>query len=225
MFLQIYGVTDALCLRLVRKYGNDAKSVLENDPYRIIRDVKGIGFKTADKIALNLGLSNNGPDRIDAGVLHIQQEAEDEGHTHMERREIALNATSLLETETQGVEERIQTLLDNEELIQTRPDCIQLPSAWKAEDTIAKSLLSVLKTKSSLPSIIIEKAIEWSQQKAGFKFAEAQSEGIRNALSSKVAILTGGPGTGKTTILRAIVSILKAKKGKNYANRTYWKSS
>ena len=70
MFLQTYGVTDALCLRLVRKYGNTAKTVLETDPYRIIREVKGIGFKTADKIALNLGLSNNGPKRIEAGILH-----------------------------------------------------------------------------------------------------------------------------------------------------------
>ena len=214
MFLQTYGVTDALCLRLVRKYGNNAKSILEGDPYRIIRDVKGIGFKTADKIALNLGLSSNGPDRIDAGILHTQQEAEDEGHTHMDRREIALKATELLETPTEGVEKRIQTLLEDGELISTKSDWLQLPSSWRAEDNIARSLQSVLKTQSSLPSILVEKAIEWAQEKAGFGFADAQTNGIRNALSSKVAILTGGPGTGKTTILRAIVSILKAKKAK-----------
>ena len=214
MFLQTYGVTDALCLRLVRKYGNNAKSILEGDPYRIIRDVKGIGFKTADKIALNLGLSSNGPDRIDAGILHTQQEAEDEGHTHMDRREIALKATELLETPTEGVEKRIQTLLEDGELISTQSDWLQLPTSWKAEDNIARSLQSVLKTQSSLPSILVEKAIEWAQEKAGFGFADAQTNGIRNALSSKVAILTGGPGTGKTTILRAIVSILKAKKAK-----------
>ena len=214
MFLQTYGVTDALCLRLVRKYGNNAKSILESDPYRIIRDVKGIGFKTADKIALNLGLSSNGPDRIDAGILHTQQEAEDEGHTHMDRREIALKATALLETPTEGVEKRIQALLGDGELISTESDWLQLPTSWKAEDNIARSLQAVLKSQSSLPSILIEKAIEWAQQRAGFGFADAQTEGIRNALSSKVAILTGGPGTGKTTILRAIVSILKAKKAK-----------
>ena len=214
MFLQTYGVTDALCLRLVRKYGNNAKSILESDPYRIIRDVKGIGFKTADRIALNLGLSSNGPDRIDAGILHTQQEAEDEGHTHMDRREIALKATALLETPTEAVEKRIQALLEDGELISTEPDWLQLPTSWKAEDNIAHSLQAVLKSESSLPSILIEKAIEWAQQRAGFGFADAQTEGIRNALSSKVAILTGGPGTGKTTILRAIVSILKAKKAK-----------
>ena len=90
MFLQTYGVTDALCLRLVRKYGHSAKTILETEPYRIIREVKGIGFKTADKIALNLGLASNGPARIDAGILHTLQETEDEGHTHAERREISL---------------------------------------------------------------------------------------------------------------------------------------
>ena len=214
MFLQTYGVTDALCLRLVRKYGNDAKSILEKDPYRIIRDVKGIGFKTADKIALNLGLSSNGPERIDAGILHTQQEAEDEGHTHMERREIALQATTLLETQADEVEKRIQALLVDRELVTTEPDWLQLPSSWHAENNIAQSLQAILKAQSSLPSILIDKAVEWAQGKAGFGFADAQSEGIQNALSSKVAILTGGPGTGKTTILRAIVSILKAKKAK-----------
>ena len=214
MFLQTYGVTDALCLRLVRKYGNNAKSVLEKDPYRIIKDVKGIGFKTADKIALNLGLASNGPERIDAGILHTQQEAEDEGHTHMERREIALQACTLLETQSEDVENRIQALLDSQELVTTEADWLQIPTSWKAENTIAKALRSVSKTQSSLPSILIDKAITWAQEKAGFGFADGQSEGIRNALSSKVAILTGGPGTGKTTILRAIVSILKAKKAK-----------
>ena len=214
MFLQTYGVTDALCLRLVRKYGDNTKSVLENDPYRIIRDVKGIGFKTADKIALNLGLSSNGPERIEAGILHTQQEAEDEGHTHMERREIALQASTLLEAQAGEVENRIQSLLANGELVTTHPDWLQFPSSSKAEQSIAKALKASLKTQSSLPSILIDKAVEWAQAKAGFSFADAQSEGIRNALSSKVAILTGGPGTGKTTILRAIVSILKAKKAK-----------
>jgi exodeoxyribonuclease V alpha subunit len=102
MFLQTYGVTDALCLRLVRKYGNSAKTILETEPYRIIREVKGIGFKTADKIALNLGLASNGPARIDAGVLHTLQESEDEGHTHLERRELALNAANLLEADAAG---------------------------------------------------------------------------------------------------------------------------
>ena len=214
MFLQTYGVTDALCLRLVRKYGNEAKSVLETDPYRIIRDVKGIGFKTADRIALNLGLSNNGPKRIEAGVLHMMQESEDAGHTHAERRELALDSANLLDTDANEVESRIDALLESEDLVTTEADWVQLPSSSRAEQTLARSLRTILGTRSSLPPILIDKAVEWAQEKAGFVFAEAQSKGISTALASKLSILTGGPGTGKTTILRSLVSILKAKKTK-----------
>ena len=214
MFLQTYGVTDALCLRLVRKYGNSAKTILETEPYRIIREVKGIGFKTADKIALNLGLASNGPARIDAGILHTLQETEDEGHTHAERREISLKAAELLEADTKDVENRIDALMLEEELVTSKPDWIQNPISARAEDTIVRCLDNQSKASSSLPSIQVEKAIEWAQQKAGFIFADQQAEAVRQALQSKISILTGGPGTGKTTILRALVSILKAKKTK-----------
>jgi exodeoxyribonuclease V alpha subunit len=214
MFLQTYGVTDALCLRLVRKYGNEAKTILESDPYRIIREVKGIGFKTADRIALNLGLASNGPPRIDAGILHTMQECEDQGHTHFERREIALQAIELLQAESLEVESRVDALLSQGEVVESKPEWIQLPSTSRAEVSLAQSLNFLLKGKSSLPPIIIEKAIKWAQAKAGFTFADAQTDAIRQALSSKVSVLTGGPGTGKTTILRSLVSILRAKKAK-----------
>jgi len=214
LFLQTYGVTDALCLRLVRKYGNEAKNILETDPYRIIREVKGIGFKTADRIALNLGLASNGPPRIDAGILHIMQECEDNGHTHFDRREIALQATELLDANSTEVENRISALIQQGEVVESMPDWVQLPTTARAEYTLAQSLSLLIKGKSSLPSILVDKAVEWAQQRAGFGFAQAQEDGVKQALSSKVSILTGGPGTGKTTILRALVSILKAKKTK-----------
>ena len=214
MFLQTYGVTDALCLRLVRKYGNSAKTILETEPYRIIREVKGIGFKTADKIALNLGLASNGPARIDAGVLHTLQESEDEGHTHVERRELALNAANLLEADATDVENRIDALMSEGELVTSKPDWVQNPISARAEETLVRCLNHQSQAKSSLPPIQVEKAIIWAQEKAGFSFADQQAEAVRQALQSKISILTGGPGTGKTTILRALVSILRAKKTK-----------
>jgi len=214
MFLQTYGVTDSLCLRLVRKYGNEAKHILETDPYRIIREVKGIGFKTADRIALNLGLASNGSPRIDAGILHTMQECEDQGHTHFERREIVLQAIELLEANSDEVEARMNCLLEQSEVVESKPSWIQQPATARAELTLAQSLKFLLKGQSSLPSILVDKAIDWAQQKAGFEFADAQAEALKQSLSSKVSILTGGPGTGKTTILRALVAILRAKKTK-----------
>ena len=214
MFLQTYGVTDALCLRLVRKYGNSAKTILETEPYRIIREVKGIGFKTADKIALNLGLSSNGPARIEAGILHTLQESEDDGHTHIERRALALDSAQLLEADANEVENRIEALLEEGELIISKLDWVQNPISARAEETLVRCLNNQSNSRSSLPSIHIEKAIIWAQEKAGFSFADQQAEAIRQALKAKVSILTGGPGTGKTTILRALVAILKAKKTK-----------
>ena len=214
MFLQTYGVTDALCLRLVRKYGNSAKTILETEPYRIIREVKGIGFKTADKIALNLGLASNGPARIDAGVLHTLQESEDEGHTHVERRELALKAADLLEADTKDVENRIDALMKEGEMVTSKPDWVQNPISARAEETLVRCLKNQSQAASSLPPIQVEKAIVWAQEKAGFSFADQQAEAVRQALQSKISILTGGPGTGKTTILRALVSILRAKKTK-----------
>jgi len=214
MFLQTYGVTDALCLRLVRKYGNSAKTILETEPYRIIREVKGIGFKTADKIALNLGLASNGPARIDAGVLHTLQESEDEGHTHVERRELALNAANLLEADAQDVENRIDALMKEGEMVTSKPDWVQNPISARAEETLVRCLKNQSQAASSLPPIQVEKAIVWAQEKAGFSFADQQAEAVRQSLQSKISILTGGPGTGKTTILRALVSILRAKKTK-----------
>ncbi len=213
MFLQTYGVTDALCLRLVRRYGNEAKNILETEPYCIVRDVKGIGFKTADKIALNLGVSTNGPERIDAGILHSMDELEGDGHTCADRQELTDKATEVLELHPDEVTARIDALSGGD-LVECVDEVYQLPTTAKAEQVTAQSLGKLLAAPSCLPSILVDKAVAWAQEKAGFGFAEEQADGIRSALSSKVSILTGGPGTGKTTILQALVSILKAKKAR-----------
>ncbi|MBT4667135.1 MAG: ATP-dependent RecD-like DNA helicase [Opitutae bacterium] len=212
MFLQTYGVTDALCLRLVRKYGNEAQTILENEPYRIARDVKGIGFKTADKIALNLGISTNGPERIDAGILHAMDELEGDGHTCSGRQDLIDKAVGVLEVHPAEVSSRLDALKSSADLVECEPEVFQQPSTARAEQVTAQSLGKLLNAPSCLPPILIDKAVDWAQEKAGFGFAPEQAQGLKTALSSKVSILTGGPGTGKTTILQALVAILKAKK-------------
>ena len=212
MFLQTYGVTVSQCLRLVKRYGNTARQVLESDPYLAAREIDGIGFKTADKIAINLGFANDSPKRIDAGILHALKELEADGHTGFPIDDLQTHATELLQTDAALVGERIQVLENNKDLrYNGLAGLIQLPHSFFAEEAIAQALNRVQNAPSALPSIKEEIAADWAQERAGFDFAPEQRESLLCCLTNKVSVLTGGPGTGKTTILKALVDILKAK--------------
>lgn len=223
MFLQTYGITPAQCVRLVKKYGSGAKRILQDEPYRLAEDIERIGFKTADKIALNLGFPSNCKERIDAGILHTMRSLEDEGHTLGTEQMILEHATNLLAVEPTLIQQRLQALIERQRLfgIQAYDDqhqhlgpACQLPPTAGAEKRIAEAITRIAQTPSTLPKIKIEAALDWAQQRAGFTFAAQQASALRQALTSKVAIITGGPGTGKTTILRAMVDILHAKKAR-----------
>lgn len=213
IFLQTYGAGVAQCLRLVKKYGPEAKDVLLGDPYRVAREIDGIGFKTADRIALNLGFANDSPPRLDAGILHCLKDLESEGHTGYPIDALQLKASEMLDAGAQLVLGRIKALVESGAVEHdTRSGLIQLPPLAYAERVIAEHCARLLEAPGNLPPIKIEAAIAWAQEQAGFTFAPEQSTAVAAALSQKMLVLTGGPGTGKTTILRAIVAILKVKK-------------
>jgi exodeoxyribonuclease V alpha subunit len=213
LFLQTYGVSSARCVRLVKQYGNEAKTILQNEPYRVAREIDGIGFKTADQIALNLGFGNDSPKRLDGGLLFSLQELESDGHTCVPTQLWVEHATKLLETDQVNIEARVAHLINSKEVTSVDDaHRIQLPHLHRAEKSIAEVISRSLKTNSGLPPIKIDLAIDWAQEKASFGFADKQVEAIRTALTQKTSIITGGPGTGKTTILRALVQIVVAKK-------------
>lgn len=223
MFLQTYGITPSQCVRLVKKYGSGAKRILQDEPYRLAEDIERIGFKTADKIALNLGFPTNSKERIDAGIMHTIRLLEDEGHTLGTETMILEQATQLLSLKPRLIQQRIGELDKGERLFSIQAydqnqvalgPSFQLPSTAGAEQTIARAITRIAQTASILPPIKSEAAVEWAQGRAGFEFAELQIAALHHTLGAKVSVITGGPGTGKTTILRAVTDIILAKRAR-----------
>ncbi len=218
IFGQTYGLSPALCLRMYKQFGPEATIVLRNEPYRAAREVQGIGFKTADKIAINTGIPNDSPQRIDAGIEFVLQSLQDDGHTAFPVEDLGALASETLQADLDTIQAGVERLLTSKALRSTEAidgnTYLQLPHNFFAEEKIALAIKRLKESPSALPPIKRDIAVDWAEEKAGFEFGDSQKEAIKGSIANKVFILTGGPGTGKTTILRAVVSILKAKKAK-----------
>lgn len=214
VFLHSHGVGTARAVRIFKTYGADAVQVMTENPYRLARDIRGIGFKTADEIAMKLGIEKTAIIRIRAGISYALTKAMDQGHCGLPTEELAPLAVELLEV--QG--ELVLTALDLElaegtviaDAVGDTP-CIFLAGLYRAEQLIAERLLRVAGGQLPWPSIDPDKALPWIEQKTGLSLAASQDAAIRRALLSKVLVITGGPGVGKTTIVNAILRILAAK--------------
>jgi exodeoxyribonuclease V alpha subunit len=207
-------VGTARAVRIYKTYGNDAIQIMSENPYRLARDIRGIGFKTADQIAIKLGIEKDAMIRIRAGISYALSEAMGEGHCGLPTDELVPLAVELLEVDNSLVQVALDMELTEGSVIADHVNdtpCVFLSGLHKAERVIGERLLILMNGKLPWPWIDPDKALPWIEQKTGLSLAESQVAAIRLALKSKVLVLTGGPGVGKTTIVNGILKTLAAK--------------
>ena len=218
IFTQTYGISASKASKIYRKYGPDSVAIIKRDPYRLCRDIWGIGFLTADRIALAVGLPKDSPLRARAAIVHtLRTEADESGHCWTSEPDLLLHAQDLVGISVEVLAEALKAEIDEGRVVKEE-DRLYLRDLWAAERRVAAKLKDMLSTSPSFASIDPDKAVAWWEKKAGFTLAPAQLRAVRKSISSKVSIVTGGPGVGKTTIIRALVEIFAARTGAHKIN-------
>ncbi|MDP9372015.1 MAG: ATP-dependent RecD-like DNA helicase [Chloroflexota bacterium] len=221
--LQGYGVSTSLAVRIYKRFGDDSGRVVSQEPYRLAREVWGIGFKTADKIAQAVGIAPDAPERLQAGALHALGAAGDQGHTLLPERELAEAAAEFLAVAADRLGPALAALLRAGDLVAASRDdttlrLLALAPFARAESSLAGRLQSLAGASGEAPVTRAFReadwaaAFRWLADKHGLTLAPEQEAGVKMALTSPVSILTGGPGTGKTHTLRAVLTLARAKR-------------
>ena len=214
VFLHEHGVGTARAVRIFKTYGADALAVMSENPYRLARDVRGIGFRTADTIAMRLGIGKGAMVRIRAGISFALGEATNEGHCGLPREVLLPRGAALLEVEEEQVAAALEVELRERALVADRvgeTPCIFLPRLYGAEAGIADRLRALRRGVPPWPRIAPGQAIPWAERRIGLTLAESQKAAVRAALGARAMVISGGPGVGKTTIVNAILQILAAR--------------
>lgn len=212
LFLHQHGISSSRALRIYKTYGEEAQAVLKENPYRLAQDIRGVGFKTADDIAYQLGVAEDAPERIKAGILHVLETAAQSGHCCFPEAKVVEKATELLGVEAL-VAPQVEALLTSDQ-VERHGEFLYLPYLRAAEQSIATSVKSLAALPAAYPPIDEDAALAWVMKKTGKELAESQQRAVREALRQRLLIITGGPGVGKTTILRSILLILQSKQVK-----------
>ncbi len=213
VFLQSHAITTARAVRIFKTYGNDAIRLIKENPYRLATDIHGIGFKMADALALKLGIEPISLIRARAGVQYVLQELCQRGHCAAPREKLEKSATKLLNIEEERICQAIDAEISAGHLI---PDCIDgtmclFPLTFhRTESSVTSHLLRLLLTKNTGQPINSQRAIPWVEKKIAIQLSLSQKQAIEKVIDSKISIITGGPGVGKTTVINSILKILQA---------------
>ena len=214
LFLHSHGVSTSRAVRIYKTYGEDAIERVRTNPYTLAKDIHGIGFKTADQIAQKIGIPVDSLVRACAGLSHVLLEATGEGHCALPTELLKDEAGKLLLVEDKIVTEALERTLASKDLVRETiagQELIFLPPLKRAEEIIAGRIKHLAGAPSVFPAIDFDKAVAWCQGKTGKELAPSQREALRLALASRVLVITGGPGVGKTTLVNTILLILRAK--------------
>jgi exodeoxyribonuclease V alpha subunit len=216
IFLQGHGISASLAIKIYKRYGDESLAVVRNDPYRLAQDIYGIGFKTADKIAQALGSPPDAPQRIQAGLCYCLGTFSEEGHCFAAGAQLVERSVELLGVSRAACEEQLGHLIRQEALVE-EDGAVYLPPFHQAEAGAARKL-HLLQASSRdrlerFAAVDWQRALAWLRGRSALQLADPQMDAIRVALTRKVSILTGGPGTGKSTIIGSLIELLHAKGG------------
>ena len=214
LFLQGHGVSPAYAVKIFKTYGQAAIASVRENPYRLARDIRGIGFKTADKIARELGVPADSPLRATAGILHTLQELTDEGHVYVPEAELLRATEETLEIPAALLPEALARLVSDETVVVepiSAGRAVYLTALHVSETQVARRAADLLRAPRAVSLIDMTHALAWVEQKTGLALTEEQRQAVCLALQEKLLIITGGPGTGKTTILQAVIRLLEEK--------------
>ncbi|MBQ7051811.1 MAG: ATP-dependent RecD-like DNA helicase [Clostridia bacterium] len=217
VFLQSYGVTPSLAVKIFKQYGENVKQVIRQNPYRLVEDVEGVGFKTADKIAASLGIEPDSEYRLSAGIKHTLMEATNgAGHCYLPREILSAHAQRLLGCGEEMIEHTIDSLIlshaltaqvlpgeDGEQVV-----AVYLPLTYRAENEVARRLREMIDAMPSTMATDLGAQIDELERMEGVTFHPQQRQAIETAVKSGMTVITGGPGTGKTTIIKCIIKLL-----------------
>jgi exodeoxyribonuclease V alpha subunit len=206
IFLRGHGVSPSFAQKIYRAYGDRSIQKVSSNPFQLAQDIHGIGFKTADSIAKGLGIPHDSAARIDAGIEHILWELSNEGHVCYPRMELVPEVQRALEVNLLLVEKEMDELIKQGKLVEEE-GLVWVKPLYLAEVGIARELARITQSPCRIRSVHVDKALEWVQQQLKIELAEEQKGAVAQGVKEKVLIVTGGPGTGKSTITKAILTI------------------
>ena len=218
IFLQEHNVSSAYATKIFKQYGNESIQIVKDNPYRLAEEIWGIGFLTADRIAENLGFTKDFPLRAQAGILYVLHQLSDEGHVYYPYEPLIEKSREILEVESDVIVQAMSIIASEgkviiEDLTETIDDtdekkqAVYLAGYYIAETNVAARIKTLMAAPKAIREMNGDKAVEWVQGKLSLKLAEKQVEAIKSAANDKVLVITGGPGTGKTTIIKSILTI------------------